>query len=100
MARVDHRAAQDYRPTYGSHGPCGERVRRLPPGDSVTAGIRLLRETDNARMEPGSNRPCMGDADATARLHALRGAGWRLGECRVGIDGPAAATGIARHPHQ
>ena len=30
----------------------------------------------------------------------LRGAGRRLGECRLGDDGPAAAAGIARHPHQ
>ena len=49
---------------------------------------------------PVTHRPGVGDADAAPRLHALRGAGRRLGQCRLGGDGPAAAAGIARHPHQ
>jgi pimeloyl-ACP methyl ester carboxylesterase len=47
-----------------------------------------------------SASPCVGDADATPRLHTLRGAGRRLGECRLGADGPAGAARITRHPHQ
>src|SRR5258708_2459859 len=34
------------------------------------------------------------------RLHALRGVGRRLGECRVGGDGDAASLWAARHLHQ
>ena len=49
---------------------------------------------------PDRHRQRVGDADAAPRLHAVRGAGRRLGERRLGGDGPAAAAGIARHPHQ
>ena len=40
------------------------------------------------------------DADEAPRLHAIRGAGRRLGQCGLGADGPAGAAGIARHSHQ
>ena len=33
---------------------------------------------------PVTHRPGVGDADAAPRLHAVRGAGRRLGECRHG----------------
>jgi pimeloyl-ACP methyl ester carboxylesterase len=49
---------------------------------------------------PSASRQSVGDADATPRLHTVRGAGRRLGQCRLGGDGPAAAAGIARHSHQ
>ena len=81
-----------------AHG--GERSGCLPPRDSVAAGLRLLRQADGARLEPRQHRQGVGDADAAARLHAVRGAGRRLGQCRLGGDGAAAAAGIARHPHQ
>ncbi len=42
----------------------------------------------------------MGHADATPRLHTLRGAGRRLGQCHLGGHGPPAAGRIARHSHQ
>ena len=49
---------------------------------------------------PVTHCACVGDVDATPRLHAVRGAGRGLGKCRLGGDGAAAAAGIARHPHQ
>jgi len=42
----------------------------------------------------------VGDAHAAPRLHKLRGAGWRLGQCRFGGDGFAAAAGVTRHSNQ
>ena len=81
-----------------AHG--GERSGCLPSRDPVAAGLRLLRKADGARVEPRQHRPRVGDADAAPRLHAVRGAGRRLGECRLGGDGAAAAAGIARHSHQ
>ena len=51
-------------------------------------------------LDPRPHRPGVGDADAAPRLHEVRRAGRRLGECRFGDDGPAAAAGIAWHPHQ
>ena len=42
----------------------------------------------------------LGGADEAPRLHAIRGAGRRLGRVRHRADGRAGASGIARHPHQ
>ena len=42
----------------------------------------------------------MGRADEAPRLHAVRGAGRRLGQRRHGADGAADAAGAARHPHE
>ena len=42
----------------------------------------------------------MGGAHGPARLHALRGPGWRLGERRLGADGTPAAAGTAGHLDQ
>ena len=82
-----------------AHG--GSACGRLPRRDPVAAGLRLLRQADGARMEPRhASRKRLGDADAAPRLHAIRGAGRRLGQRRLRDDGPAAAAGIARHPHQ
>ena len=44
--------------------------------------------------DPVTHRPRLGDADATPRLHAIRGAGRRLGQRRLGDDGPAAPPGL------
>ena len=38
------------------------------------------------------HRKGLGDADAAPRLHAVRGAGRRLGQCRHRVHGPAAAA--------
>ena len=77
-----------------------ERGGCLPSRDPVAAGLRLLGQADGAGMEPGQHRESVGDADAAPRLHKIRGAGRRLGQCRFGGDGIAAAAGIARHSHQ
>ena len=52
---------------------------------------------------PGWNpahRARVGDAHATPRLHEIRRAGRRLGQCGFRDDGVAAAAGTARHSHQ
>ena len=49
---------------------------------------------------PVTHRQSLGDADAAPRLHEIRRAGRRLGQCRLRADGAAAAAGTARHPHQ
>ena len=50
--------------------------------------------------DPHPHRARLDRADEAPRLHAIRGAGRRLGQCRHGADGAAGAAGIARHPHQ
>src|SRR5215469_10614126 len=42
MARLDHRAAEDHRPSDQSHGTRWERIGRLRPGDPVDARLRVL----------------------------------------------------------
>ena len=48
MAGLDHRAAEDHRSAHRSHGTRRERVGRLPRGDPLDAGLRVLRQADAA----------------------------------------------------
>jgi len=71
--------------------------RCFPSGNSVAAGLRLLRQADRARLEPGQHRQGVGDADATPRLHKVRGTGWRLGQCiseMMALQQPPGLLGI------
>ena len=81
-----------------AHG--GSAVGRLRCRDSVVAGPRLFRQADHDRLGPDPHRARLDRADEAPRLHALCGARRRLGECGHGADGPAGASGIARHSHQ
>ena len=83
-----------------SHGAWRQCIGRFPSGDPLATGPWLFGEADGAGVDPRQHCSCVGDVDATARLHTLRGAGRGLGECRLGGDGAAAAAGIARHSHQ
>jgi hypothetical protein len=97
--------------THGWPGSIIEQLKIIEPltnptahggveADEFDAGLRLLRQANQARMEPCHNREGVGDADAAPRLHEICGAGRRLGQCDFGGDGAAAAAGIARHSHQ
>ena len=48
VARLDHRAAEDHRAAHQSHGAWRERIGRVPSGDSVAAGPRVLGQADHA----------------------------------------------------
>ena len=82
-----------------------DQVRRPGRGclrrrDSVPARLRLFGATDRGGLGTGAHRQCVGRPHEAAGVHALRRAGRRLGGgCRRG-DGPAGASGPARHPHQ
>ncbi len=102
VARLDHRAARrssarspTRRPHGGKAADAFDVVIPSLPGHGFSG-----KPTDD-RLGPGPrSRRAWIDADAAPRLHALRGAGRRLGQCRLGADGAAGATGTARHPHQ
>ena len=100
MARLDHRAVEDHRAADQSDGPWRKRIGRFRRRDSVAAGLRVFRQADHDRLGSRPHRTRVDRADEAPRIHAIRGARRRLGQCRHGADGPAGASGIARHSHQ
>ena len=68
--------------------------------DPVAAGLRVFRQADRPRLGSHPHRARLDRADEAARLHAIRRARRRLGQCGHRADGAAGAAGIARHPHQ
>src|SRR5215216_4495145 len=99
MARLDHRAAEDRRPTCQSHGTWRERIGRLSRGYPLDARLRFLRQADEHRLGSRADGPSLGGTDEAPRLHSLRRPGRRLGCLCRRPDGLAGTCGIARHPH-
>ena len=89
LAGLDHRAAEDHRSADQSDGARRERSGRVRRRDSVAAGLRVLGQADRDRLGSDPHRARLDRADEAPRLHALRGAGRRLGRCRHGADGAA-----------
>ena len=81
-----------------AHG--GERGGRVPSGDSLAAGPRVLRQADRHRVGSRPHRTRLGGADEAPRIHPVRGAGRRLGRGGHADDGRTGRTGTARHPLQ
>ena len=50
LAGLDRRAAEDHRPAHRSHRPRRERVGRVPCGDPVDAGLRVLGQAGQHRL--------------------------------------------------
>ncbi len=68
VARLDHRAAEDHRAAHQPHGAWRERIGRVPSGDSLAAGPRVLRQADGHGMGSGTHRTCLGGADEAPRI--------------------------------
>ena len=100
MARIDHRAAEDHRAAHQSHGAWCERRGRVSPSDSLSAGLRVLRQADHHRVGSGPHRARLGRADETPRIHPVRGARRRPGRGRHAGYGYPGRTGAARHSLQ
>ncbi len=49
-----------------AHG--AERIGRIPPGDSVDARLRVLRQADEPRLGPRAHGPSLGGAHEEAGL--------------------------------
>ena len=73
---------------------------RLPCGDPVDAGLRVLSQADAHRLGPRAHGPRLGGTDVAPRLHPLRRPRRRLGCVRRRPDGLAGTRGPASHPHQ
>ena len=94
MAGLDHRAAEDHRSTDRSHRARRERSGRVPCGDPVDAGLRVLRQADQHRLGPRADGPSLGRADEAPRLQPLRRPRRRLGRVRRRPDGLQAPEGL------
>ena len=97
LARLDRRAAEDHRAAHRSHGARRKRSGRIRRRDSVDARLRLLGQADDDRLGPRSHRARLGRADEAPGLHALRGAGRRLGRVDhrpMGAQAPPELIGI------
>jgi hypothetical protein len=81
------RAAEDHRAAHQSHDMSRERGGRVPPGDSLAAGLRVLRQADHHRVGSRPHRPRVGTADEAPWIHPVCGAGRRLGCRRHAGDG-------------
>jgi hypothetical protein len=93
VARLGNRAAQDYRSARQSHRIRCERIGRFPSGDSVNAGLWVLRQASRYRLGPRPHRTCLGSPDEAPGIHAVCVPGRRLGRSGHERDG---ATGTPR----
>ena len=100
MARLDHRAAEDYRSVDRSYGAWWKGGGRVRSGDPFAARLWVFRKADHDRLGSHPHRTRLDCADEAAGIHAVCRAGRRLGECRHRADGAAGASGIDRHAHQ
>src|SRR4030081_1656463 len=84
----------------GTGGTRRHCIRRLPCGNPVDAGLRILGQADHDRLGARTDCARLEHADAAPWLQPLCRAGGRLGLCGHRPAGHAGSTGIARHPHQ
>ena len=87
-------------PAHRSDGARRERGGRLPPGDPLDTGLRLLGQAGHDRLGSRPHRACLDGADEAPGVHAVRRPGRRLGRDHHRPDGRAGAAGAARDPHQ
>src|SRR3712207_8915729 len=69
---LGYRAVEDRRAAYQSHGPWRERIGRLPSGDSVDAGLRVLRQANQHRLRSKSTRLNSSHANISYAVFCLK----------------------------
>ena len=78
-----------------AHG--GERSGRVPPGDPVAPGLRILRQAGHDRLGPRAHRKRLDGADEAPGIRPLRGDGGDWGAASstlVGAQAPPELAGI------
>src|SRR5271170_5696854 len=100
MARLNHRAVEDYRATYQSYCIWRERIERLPSGDSVATGVRVFRKTYHFRLGSGAHSKCLGSADEAPWIRKICGARRRFGRGNLHGDGQTRTSRITGNPYQ
>src|SRR6185503_15235175 len=68
MARLSHRAVEDYRTTHGSDCTWRHRIGRVSSRDSVDAWVRLFRQAGFAWLGSRAHRTCMARVDEASRI--------------------------------
>ncbi len=100
-AAADHaRLPQLGRRVPAAHRSAGRPGRRagVPRRRAVPARLRLLHPAERDRLDDGPHRPCLGRADAPARLPAIRGARRRHRRRRVRPGGRPRRGARHRRP--
>src|SRR5580704_528988 len=100
MARLSHRAVEDYRSADESNGTWRERSRRFPSGNPVPTGLRVFSQAYLYRLGSGAHCKCLGSADEAPWIRKICGTRRRFGRGCLHCDGQARNFGIAGNPHQ
>ena len=100
MARLSHRATEDYRSTYQSYGLWRERIGRIRSGNSVAAGVRFFSKTHHFRLGSGAHCMCLGSAEEAPWIRKLCGARRRFGRGHLYGDGETRTSRITGNSHQ
>ena len=94
MARLDLEQLKIIDRLTDPDGTRRERGRRLPRGDSVDAGLRVLRQADGHGLGPGAHGTRLGGADEAPRLHPYVAQGGDWGAFVVDQMGLQAPEGL------
>ena len=89
MARLSHRAAEDYRSTYRSYRTWRERIGRLPSGDSVATGVRVFSKAHHSGWGP--------ERTASAWVVLMKRLGYAQFVAQGGDLGAGVCTVMAKH---
>src|ERR1700678_3700103 len=89
MARLSHRAAQDYRSTYQSYGTWREPIGRLPSGDSVATRVRVSARPTTSGWGP--------ERTASAWVVLMKRLGYGQFVAQGGDLGAGICTVMAKH---
>ncbi len=100
LARFDRRVPESDRAAHRSDEARRQGIRCVPRGVSVAARLRLLRQTDDDRLERREDRSRVERADAATRLQEVRRARRRLGRDRDDRDRSERHRELSRHPSE
>ena len=85
-------------PLTNPDGTRRERIGRVPPGDSVDAGLRVFGQADDHRLGLSPHRARLGRADEAPGIHAISwrkaAIGVRLVAEQMGVQAPPELLGI------
>jgi hypothetical protein len=100
MARLSHRAVEDYRSADESNGTWRERSRRFPSGNPVPTGLRVFSQAYLYRLGSGAHCKCLGSADEAPWIRKICGTRRRFGRGCLHCDGQTRTSRITGNSYQ